>query len=211
MDARQDDMGVKLTLKGVRHMFTYLYEQHTSKTNGGKSYRDTFLITPGSDADKQIRAAISQAAKNAWGDKAPLMVKAFAADRTKFPYRDGDLPDNSGNVSADTAGFWTLTGINKVQPSLFDENNGDIGGMGKNGEKLYPGAIVTAIVRIWPQTQRDRAGIRCELQGVRHDADAARIGGGGRRADASEFGAPVGNPDKDDDLVGGNPDDDIAF
>lgn len=212
MDARQDDQGVKITLRGVRHCFTYLYEQHISKTNGGKTFRDTFLIVPGSEQDKQIRAAISQAAKNAWGDKAQLMVKAFAADRTKFPYRDGSLPDSAGNVNPDLERFWTLTAINRVQPSLWDENNQDISGMSKNGAKLYPGAYVTAIVRFWPQTQRDRAGMRCELQGVRHDRDADRIGVGGRRASVDEFGPPPGNPDADADLIGGNPDsDDIPF
>lgn len=204
--------GVQIRLVGVRHCFTFLYEEHVSKLNGRKTFRDTFLITPGSEQDKSIRAAISQAAKNAWGDKAGVMIKAFQADRTKFPYRDGNSPDNEGNVSPDLEGFWTLTGISKVQPTLKDANNKDIDELGKNAEFLYPGAIVTGVVEIWPQTGQN-AGIRCQVQGVRHDRDADPIGGGGgRKARDSEFGEAPGQVDNDDDLVGSQDDDgDIAF
>jgi len=203
--------GVEIRLSGLRQCFTYLYDQHVSKKSGNKSYRTTVLVPPGSDADKQIRAAITQAAKNAWGDKATLMVQSFKDDVTKFPYRDGGKPDGNGNVSPDTTGVWTLTCIaGKTQPTMKDENNKTIDGLVKNGNKLFPGAYVTVVVEIWAQ-KGETAGIRCALLGVRHDRDGARIGGSGtRKARDDEFGPPPGNPDED--LVGGNPDsDDIPF
>lgn len=202
--------GVVIRLEGVRHKFTFLFTKHISKTNGNQTYRDTFLITPGSVQDKAIRAAISQAAVNGWSDKATAMISAFKGDRTKFPYRDGSLPDGEGNVDPDLNGFWTLTGISKTQPTLKDQNNKDIESLGKNGELLYPGAIVTGVVEIWPQLGTN-AGMRCQVQGVRHDRDAPKLGGGGRKARDDEFGPPPGNPDADEDLVGGNPDKDIPF
>jgi hypothetical protein len=235
MSEAKGNKGVVVRVTGIRHCFTYLFEQATGRRpeNMGKptGYRDTFLIVPGSDNDKAIRAAISLAAKNAWGDKAAVMVAAFKDDATKFPYRDGNKPNGKGELSEVTAGFWTLTGIWKSQPKLLNEKNQYLveaqhraalnGGNpdaklapeagGKECGKLFPGAIVTGIVEIWPQVGVN-AGIRCQLQGVRHDRDAERItSGGGRVASDAEFGPPPGNPDADDDIVGGNPDNDIPF
>lgn len=221
--------GVVVRIQGVRHLFTYLFDQALGKRpeNMGKpiGYRDTFLIVPNSEQDKLIRAAISTAARNQWGDKAALMVDSFKFDSTKFPYRDGNKPGPNGNISPDTQGFWTLTAIWKNQPKLLNERNEYLieaqhraavnGGNtdaklapeagGKECGKLFPGAYVTGIVEIWPQGGQN-AGIRCQLQGVRHDRDADRIGGGGgRTASDNEFGPPPGNPDRAP--VGGNPDD----
>lgn len=206
----EERTGEQIRLTGVRQCFTYLYDQHTSKQSGNKSYRTTLLIVPGSEQDKQIRAAINASAKKAWGDKAAVMVGAFKNEVTKFPYRDGNRPDGNGNVSPDLAGKWTLTAIaGKTQPTLKDENNVTLDPLVKDGKKLYPGAIVTAVVEIWAQ-KGENAGIRCQLQGIRHDRDAERIGGGQRKANDDEFGPPPGNPDAAG--VGGNPDsDDIPF
>jgi hypothetical protein len=199
--------GVQVRLTGLRQCFTYLYDQHTSKKSGNKSYRTTLIVPPTSEQDKAIRAAITQAARTAWGDKAGVMVNAFKDDATKFPYRDGSKPDGNGNVSPELDGFWTLTAIaGKTQPTMKGPDNSNIDGLGKNGELLYPGAYVTAVVEIWAQ-KGETAGIRCQLQGVRHDRNGDRIGGGGRKATDDEFGPPPGNPDADEDLVGGNPDD----
>ena len=163
--------GVHVRLEGLRQCFTYLFDQHTSKQSGNKTYRTTLLVTPGSPQDKAIRAAITKAATTAWGDKAGVMVGAFKNDVTKFPYRDGNNPDGNGNVSPELAGFWTLTAIaGKTQPTLKDENNVTLDGLVKNGAKLFPGAYVTAVVEIWAQKGQN-AGIRCALQGVRHDRD----------------------------------------
>ena len=226
--------GVVVRIDGARQCFTYLFDQAVGRRpeNMGKpiGYRTTLLIVPNSENDKKIRAAISQAARNAWGDKALLMVDSFKADSTKFPYRDGNKPNGKGETSEATTGFWTLTGIWKNQPKLLNERNEYLieaqhraavnGGNpdaklapeagGKECGKLFPGAYVTAVVEIWPQTGMN-AGIRCQLQGVRHDRDAERIsGGGGRTARDDEFGPPPGNPDGA--RVGGNPDtDDIPF
>lgn len=233
MSEAKGNKGVVVRISGVRHCFTHLFEQALGKRpeNMGKpiGFRDTFLIVKDSEQDKTIRNAISQAAKNAWGDKAALMVASFKDDVTKFPYRDGNKPNGKGEISETTQGFWTLTGIWKSQPKLLNEKNQYLvesqhraavnGGNpdaklapeagGKESNKLYPGAIVTAVLEIWPQTGMN-AGIRCQLQGVRHDSDGERISsGGGRTAADTEFGPPPGNPDGD--TVGGNPDDDIPF
>jgi hypothetical protein len=204
--------GVQVRLTGLRQCFTYLYDPHTSKKSGNQSYRTTLIVPPGSEQDKAIRAAITQAAKNAWGDKAAIMVQAFKDDVTKFPYRDGGKPDGNGNVNPDLAGSWTLTAIaGKNPPTMKDETNRDLDPLVKNGKKLYPGAVVTAVVEVWAQ-KGETAGIRCQLQGVRHDADGKPIGGGGqRRASTDEFGPPPGNPDADADILGGSVDDDIPF
>jgi hypothetical protein len=190
--------GVQVRLTGLHQCFTYLYDQLTSKKSGNKTYRTTVIVPPSSQADKDIRAAITKAATTAWGDKAALMVQAFKDDVTKFPYRDGNKPDGNGNVNPDLAGSWTLTAIaGKTQPTMKDENNNDLDPLVKNGKKLYPGAYVTAVVEIWAQ-KGETPGIRCQLQGVRHDADGKPIGGGGgHKATTDEFGPPPGNPDGD--------------
>ena len=209
MSEAKGQNGVQVRLEGVRHCFTFLYEPHISKQNGKKDYRDTFLIEPGSENNKKIRAAISQAARNLWQDKAAAMIKSFQADRAKVSYRDGNTPDGNGNVMPELEGLWTLTAIWVNQPKLKGPDNRDISDLGNNGDFLFPGAYVTAVVEIWPQAGTN-AGMRCQLQGVRHDRSGERIGGGGRAARDDEFGPAPGKVD--DDLVGSNPDsDDIAF
>lgn len=217
-----DQKGIVIRIEGVRHTFTSLFEPFVGR-DGNRSYRDTLLIVPGSEQDKQIRRAINQAAKNQWGDKAGAMIKSFMPDRTKFCYRDGNLNLNkNGDVYAGFEDMWYLAANSKVQPTLKNENNEDIDVVGKASGKLYSGAFVTAIVEIWPQAG-DHPGIRCQVQGVRHDRDSEVLGGGGgsRRASDDEFGAAPGKVDDDDsDLLGGddsflgsdaNFDDDIPF
>lgn len=233
----KESKGVLVRLENVRHTFTYLFDPYTNK-EGKSGYRDTFLIEPGSENDKAIRKAISQAAKNGWGSeltnqldpttqqpmsKAQVMVKAFKPQKNKFCYREGnDNIDKDGNIYEGFAGMQYLAANSKSQPTLVNEKNqflvdgqspdgqGYAPQLGKASDKLFSGAYVTASVEIWPQLKGEQ-GIRCQVRGVRHVRDAARLGGGGGgRANLNEFGPPPGQVDGP--AVGGNPDDaDIPF
>ena len=218
--AEKKGNGVTIQLICVRASFPQVFERDKYKR-----YSSNFLIVPGSDADKQIRAAIQQAAKNAWGEEPvdstdaegnKIQIPSYVAKlkqlkaKDEVCYRDGaNKTDKDGNPTPGYEGMWYLTGTSQVQPTLLNEVGDEIT---KESGKLYSGSYVIAIVEIWPQNGPEYYGMRCQLQGLKHYKDGESFGSG-RRARADEFAEVPGNVDDDNsDLVGaGNPDDDIPF
>lgn len=149
------------------------------------------LVPVGSEADKEIRAAVNEVATKAWGANAGAQLKKFM-NSGDLCYKDGATKtDRDGNPWTGYEGNWALTATSKVQPLLLDENRNEIG---ETSGKLYSGAYVVAMVEVWAQTGPKYYGVRCQLQGVQHVKDAESFGGG-RRASMDDFeDAPDGDP-----------------
>src|SRR5690242_13516824 len=88
---------MKVVLKNVRLAFPDLWEAKEFETGDGKPrYSATFLVEPGSDNDKAIRAAIKEVAKEAHGVKADAILKTMEGNSQKFFYLDGNAKDHDG-------------------------------------------------------------------------------------------------------------------
>ena len=89
-------MGIKVKLKGVRVGFLDAYKPREFEKGDGKPrYNVTVIVTPGSDSDKAIEAAIETAAKEGWGAKAPEKLAEFRSD-PKRCYAPGSIKKYEG-------------------------------------------------------------------------------------------------------------------
>lgn len=175
-------------LRNVRLAFPNLFEAKEYKPGDGRPRFDaTFLIGPGSENDKAVRAAIKQEATNTYGQKAELLLKQWENNPNKYAYLNGDLKDYDGY-----AGMMYLSCHSKVKPATFDNVRDPDTGKAREIKsetegRLYAGCYVNAKVSIYAQ-KGENAGIRASMSGIQfcRDGDAFSAG---RPASADEFEA----------------------
>lgn len=159
---------MKVILKDVRLAFPDLFEPVQYQGKGAYRYNATFLITPGSEADKQIRAAIKAVAEEKFPGKAVAMLKAWESNPQKYCYLDGNTKEYDG-----FADMMYLSAHRRQEdraPTVIDRNKSPL--TSKDG-RPYAGSYVIASVDIWAQTG-ENSGIRATINGVQffRDGDA---------------------------------------
>lgn len=163
-----------IMLKDVRLSFPDLFEAvEYEKGDGKPRWNATFLIEPGSAADKAIRAAIKEEAKTQWKDKADAMLKSLENNGNKYCYLDGDTKTYDGY-----AGMMFLAahrsavikGRRQEPPLLLDNNKAKLT---EDTGRLYAGCYVNAKVSIYI-SGAPNVGVRCSFSAVQfwRDGDA---------------------------------------
>lgn len=187
----------KVKLNDVRLSFPNLFRAKEFKPGDGKPrYDATFLIEPGSENDKRIRAAIAEAGVETWGAKAEKTLRNLESQTNKYAYQDGDMKDYDGY-----AGLWYLACHSKVRPLVIDRRpklpDGSPNLLTEEDGKPYAGCYVNATVDIYAQ-KGENPGLRASFSGVQFVRDGDAFGGGSA-AKADEFD-DLGDSE-DDDLV----------
>jgi len=184
----------QVKLKKVRISFPDLYKAKSFLIAGKPTepkYGATFLIEPGSDNFKAIQAAIKEAAKEKWKDKAGSIIEGIKDNPNKFCFRNGKTkPDWEGYQ-----GMWFISAKNKNAPTVFDRDGKTP--LPESSGKIYSGCYVSAIIEIFAYDTGGN-GISAELNGVMYHSDGDNLGGGGRRAKADEFGDLSDGADAED-------------
>jgi len=185
-------MSTTVKLKDVRLSFPDLFNAVEFEKGDGKfRYNATFLVVPGSDNDKAVRAAIAEAAENKFGKKAAATLKGFENNPNKFCYVSGDTKSYEGY-----AGLMALSAHRKQSDGpvgVFDSVAGADGKparlTGSEG-RPYAGCYVNATVDIYAQDGQN-GGIRCGLAGVQfwRNGDAFS---GTKAADSGDFDVAEG-------------------
>ncbi len=81
---------MEIIIKDVRLSYPTLFQAREFKAGDGKPrWSAAFIIDPGSDNDKHIRAAIESEAKAIWGAKAAAILKTVTGQSNKYCYTDG--------------------------------------------------------------------------------------------------------------------------
>ena len=171
---------MNIFLKEVRIAFPALFEAEPFEQGGQPRYSAVFLIEPGSENDKKIRAAIKQVAAESWDKKADAMLKSFEGNSNKFCYLDGNTKDYDG-----FEGMMYLSAHRREVDgpvTVIDRNRAPLT---KTSGKPYGGSYVNASVDIWAQVQ-NYPGVRCGMLGVQFVKDGDAFGGG-RPADPEDF------------------------
>lgn len=204
---RQD---VELKLKNVRLSACFL--------PGKQGYFIVALTDKGSEQYKQAAAAVMEAAKAAYGEKAAAMVKQFSgAGSQKMCFLPGESRvDNNGDPFPGTEGKFTIAASNKTRPLLLlaDKTEVDAADEATMAKYFYSGGIYNVNLAVYAANFRSKegqqiTGLFASLKGVQFVRHQERLGGGARIASKDEFD-DVSDPDAAgaDDLTGG---DDIPF
>jgi len=89
-------MGIKVKVKGARvGSLDVFAAREFEKGDGKPRYNFTAIVTPGTEADKAIEAAIEAVAKDAWGAKAPEKLVEFRGN-PKRCYAPGSIKNYEG-------------------------------------------------------------------------------------------------------------------
>jgi hypothetical protein len=166
---------MKVVLKDVILSMPYLFEPSAFDEKSDEKYSAHFLLEPNSPQVKLVKEAISAEATALWKDKAGAKLKAIAAAGKIWCLRDGDgKTDKEGEPINGYAGRMYVSAKNTLRPSAFDGLRQPV--TAADG-KLYPGAIVNAIIDVRVNNKpSDQA--YAYLQGVQFVRDGERLGGG---------------------------------
>lgn len=180
-------MATRIMLKNVVMAFPALAEPQ-SFGEGEPAYGAKFPITPNSEHQKAIEAAILAEAKEAWKDKADSVLKMLVEDGklafTKKVYRS----KKTGEPYQGFDGTHYLSARNaKTQPSVYNQYGEEVTGKGEIERQAFSGAVVNASVEIWAQDNKWGRRINCSLRGVMLTGEGENFGGGSSPASADEF------------------------
>jgi len=170
----------KIRIENVRLSFPDLFEATQFEGQGPFKFGATFLVAPGSKADKAIRAKIDEVAQSKWAAKAPAIVKAqYAKDNSQsFCYTTGDQKAYDGYE-----GMMVLRAtrdLDKGRPGVYDLDRSPL--QPEDG-KPYAGCYVNASVEFWAQDNKYGKSVRCTLVGVQFAADGDAFSAGSKASE----------------------------
>lgn len=184
---------MKLVIRNARISFPELFEASQFQGQGPFNYRASFLVTPDSQAKKDIDAAISQVASDKWGKKADQYLPGLKSNPQKICFIDGNLKAYNGYEN-----MWALSASRNQDngaPVVVDGRKNPI--RASDG-KIYGGCYVNAVVEIWAQDNSFGKGIRATLVSVQFVKDGESFGGA---APATDDGLDDLGDDFDEDLL----------
>jgi hypothetical protein len=164
-------MANRVTLEGIGSYVTVLEPKPDLK--GQMKYSISVLIPkkfPG--RIDPLKAAILQAAKEKWGDKALAVIS-----KARYPtIRDGDTEvTKDGDPVKETKGMWVvrtrsdrkpgIVGPNPKEPMHFDDDN------------CYSGCTFRVSVSVYAYEAEGNRGVTCGLEAVQVCAQGPRIDG----------------------------------
>lgn len=162
-----------IRIEGVRLSFPDLFEAVQFEGKGDFSFRASFLVEPGSKADKQILAAIEATAKDKWGAKYAPLLAAAKANPQRICYVSGDLKVYDGY-----AGMMALSAsrkLDKGRPGIYDKDKSPLSA---SDGRPYAGCYVNAKVEFWAQDNQFGKAVRCTLIGVQFAGDGDAFSAG---------------------------------
>lgn len=186
---------MKVTLSNVRLSFPHLFVPQANSTGQGEpKYNATFVIEPGSENAKKLKAAVEQVAREKWGDKAASTL-AVLRKGDKVCYREEPKVNQSGDVYAGFEGMHWISASDKVRPTVIDRDKSPL--TAADG-KPYGGCYVNVILDCWGQDNQHGKRINASLKGVQFVKDGDAFSGGSA-ASVDEF--DVVDAVEADDLV----------
>lgn len=161
-----------IIVKNVRLSFPTLFEPKEFKQGDGKPrWSATFLVEPGSQTDKDINAAIIEAAKEEWPKDWEKKLAGIRGQKNQFCYLDGNTKSFDGYE-----GMWALSSHRSAKtkngantPPLIVDKNPNVHLTEKDG-KPYAGCYVNAKVSFYAQSG-ENPGVRCSFSVIQFAAD----------------------------------------
>ena len=160
-----------IQLTKVRIIYPNVFEPRSVMDSEPK-YSATFLFAPDHSAHAAVKAAIEQAAKEKWGEKAPAVLKACRAS-AKTCLRNGDDKAVDG-----FEGHMYISSSNKKKSAVWDRDG--VTPLVADDGKPYGGCYVNAFVDIYALDMPGVGkGVWASLGSVQFHSDGEPMGGGG--------------------------------
>lgn len=191
---------MKTKLKYVRLAFPNLFKA-TAIGDGEASFSAAFIIVPGTETAKTLKAAVEAVAKEKWTDKAEGVLKELRG-KGRVCYKEEPL-SKDGEVYNGFEGMHSLNASNKARPTIC---NRDKTPLTEQDGLPYAGCYVNVVLDIWPQDNSFGKRVNCTLSGVQFAGDGEAFGGG-RPASMDDFDDLDEGADLDDLGEGADPDD----
>lgn len=165
---------MKVKLQEVRLIYPDLFTPVEYTIGDGKPrYNATFLIEPGSENDKLIKAAIKAVADEKFLKKAPANLKQWEGNPQKYCYLDGNAKEDERYTDT-----WVLAAHTSAKrppaPKVIDRNKTPLT---ERDGKPYSGCYVNAAVEIYAQGDPN-TGIRASFTIVQFVRDGDAFGAG---------------------------------
>lgn len=162
-----------IMLRNVRLSFHNLYKAVQFEGTGEYKYDATFIIEPGSENDKTIRAEIARSAKG-FGKDAERVLRGLEGNSAKHCYISGDIAGRP-----EYAGKWVLRTKRKQssgRPAVVDRDP-NVNLTPEEG-RPYSGCYVNAKVNVYAQTKGTGSpGIRGSFSSVQFYKDGDAFSG----------------------------------
>lgn len=167
----------EINLLGVRISYPHLFEPYKGTQKDSKpKYSARFLLSKEAHSD-----LVKQIAK-----KMKELTAATPSFKGKLPtpdmlcLRDGDVYGKG----EEEEGHWTLNASENTRPIVVDRDRSPLTA---EDDKIYPGCVVNAKIRLWAQDNAWGKRINANLLGVQFVKDGDRLGNGVPRQTADEM------------------------
>lgn len=161
---------MKVVLNNVRLAFPNLWTAKQVMGQGDAKFSATYLITPGSENEKRIEAAIEAVAAEKWKTKSATVLKSIRNNPMRFCYRDGDTKSQYAGY----AGNMFITASNKQRVPVVDTDRTPLA---QEDGRLYAGCYVNAFIDIWAD-DRYGDGVFATLGPIQFAKDGDAFAGG---------------------------------
>jgi hypothetical protein len=166
-------------LKNVRLAFPALFTAKAFSDGAPKFSASLLMSKTDAEAVGAVKAAMLDAAKQKWGEKADAVLKSLVANG-KTCLRDGDLKSEYDGFD----GCLHVSATSSKRPLLLDADRTPLS---EEDGRPYGGCYVNASIAIWAQDNQYGKRVNAELRGVQFFRDGDSFGGGGSPASADEF------------------------
>ena len=172
---------MQVKLLNVRIAFANIFEPKQVGDEGEARFSAAFVIEPGSENAKKLKAAVEAVGKEKWKDKATAILGELRK-KERVCYKEEPLAKD-GVVYDGFEGMHAVNASNKVRPTVIDRDKSVL--VQADG-RPYAGCYVNAIIDVWAQDNKYGKRVNASLAGVQFYADGDAFGGGGV-ADADAF------------------------
>lgn len=163
-----------VTVKGATLSFPKVFKAEAYAEGQKPRFSTTLLFDPGSEAVKVIRGALNDIVREQWDGKKPngLEVCLHEGDKKIASAR------NPENYEMYAGKLYVTASTSADTPPVIVDLDGRTPLVVSSG-KIYGGAIVDAVLRLWGQDNKWGIRINAELKGLRWRGKGTPFGSGG--------------------------------
>lgn len=169
---------MKVKVSNVRLAFPALFDAKTVGGEGDPRFSAAFVIEPGTENAKTLKAAVEAVAKEKWKDKAQGVLKELRS-KGRIGYREEPL-SKDGEVYDGFEDMHSLNASNKARPLIIDRDKTPL--TAQDG-KPYAGCYVNATLDCWAMDNNFGKRVNFTLTGVQFVRDGDSFGGGSRASE----------------------------